>query len=157
MSARTSSGTLRGWLCTARAEECDQMTGAFDCWSACFAVASYRAIRSLNSERERTKAYRCMREVDQDAKAVHLVNKPEAQRAASGQVNQRPCRSGGRARTLAHREGGLSPAKCRTSPQKRCGSCASASRSAHRARGTGAAPRESCPAGGRCDCLNELH
>ena len=45
---RTSSGTLRATLCTALAEEWDQMTGALERNIACVAVRSDVCDKSIN-------------------------------------------------------------------------------------------------------------
>ena len=45
-SLSTSSGTLRGWSATARAEECEKITGAFVAFSAAFMVSGETCDRS---------------------------------------------------------------------------------------------------------------
>ena len=47
-SLSTSSGTFRGWSATARALECEKMTGAFVTLSAAFIVASETCDRSTS-------------------------------------------------------------------------------------------------------------
>ncbi len=70
----TSSGTLRGWSQSARAEECEKITGASETRSASSMVAG-----------------RDVREVDQHAEPVHLAHHllaeaREARRGAASSV-----------------------------------------------------------------------
>ena len=47
-SFNTSSGTLRGWSSSARADECEKITGAFDTASAAFIVDGATWLRSTS-------------------------------------------------------------------------------------------------------------
>lgn len=51
INVKMSLGTFRGTSWTALADEWDQITGAFDSWSACLAVASDVWDRSTSTPR----------------------------------------------------------------------------------------------------------